>query len=85
MFDHTELEKELRDLIVDLCEVLYQRGYRTVPVGAVMRLIGVSAENAAKHDNDMFNLDRDFEQLIKGKKQAEAPKLKSPPRGATIH
>lgn len=85
MFDHTELENELRDLIVDLCEVLYQRGYRTVPVGAVMRIIGVSAENAAKHDNDMFNLDQDFEKLLKGKKQAQEPKLKSVPRGVTIH
>ena len=63
------LEDEVQDLIIDLCEILYKRGYRTVPIGAIMRLIGVADERAAEHDNEIFSLDNDFELMLKAKQQ----------------
>ena len=80
-----KLEESVNELIIDICEVLYDHGYRTVPIGAVMRLIGVDATKAAEHDDELFRLDEEFEALIKDKKPKipEAP-IVIPP-GATIH
>lgn len=68
MMSEDELEQALRDVIIDLCEVLYGHGYRQAPVGAIMRLIGVPEERAQQHDTEVFSLDEDFlEQLAKRK------------------
>jgi hypothetical protein len=78
------LEDAVQDLIIDLCEILYKRGYRTVPIGGLMRLIGVNADHAAEHDTEIFTLDGDFELLLKAK-QEEQNIPRSPPPGATLH
>lgn len=59
MLDH-ELETSIHDIILDLCEVLYCRGFDTASIGAIMRLIGVPEEKAKKHDNEYFALDEEF-------------------------
>jgi len=59
-----ELEQHIYDLIVDICCVMYDAGYRSVPMGAVMRLIGVSEKEAAEHDGNMFELDEDFQRIM---------------------
>ncbi len=82
MLDDDQLEQTVRDLIIDLCEVLYQRGYREVPIGAMMRLVGVGDESASKHDNEYFALDEEFTAAI------EAKKITMPepaPVGVTLH
>jgi hypothetical protein len=85
MKDENALEEAVHDLIVDVCEVLYTHGYRTVPIGAIMRLIGIDHKSAATHDNALFKLDDEFEALIKNKKSKEpAPPVRIP-LGATIH
>jgi len=68
MLDDNQLEYAVRELIIDLCEVLHRNGYETVPVGAMMRLVGVSNEQAAKHDTEYFALDQDFSTIIKSRK-----------------
>jgi len=78
------LEQSVTDLIVDVCEVLYNHGYRTASIGAIMRLIGVNNESAAQHDNELFKLDEDFEDLVKSKKPQPPIEIKIPP-GAMIH
>jgi hypothetical protein len=78
------LEDAVQDLIIDLCEILYKRGYRTVPIGAIMRLIGVEEARAAEHDNEIFSLDNDFELLLQAK-QEEQNIPQAPPPGATLH
>ena len=80
-----KLEESVNELIIDICEVLYDHGYRTVPIGAVMRLIGVDAAKAASHDDELFRLDEEFEALIREKKPKipEAP-IEVPP-GVTFH
>ena len=78
------LEDAVQDLIIDLCEILYKRGYRAVPIGAIMRLIGVNESRAAEHDNELFTLDNDFELLLQAK-QEEQNVPNAPPPGVTLH
>ena len=78
------LEDAVQDLIIDLCEILYKRGYRIVPIGAIMRLIGVEEARAAEHDNEIFSLDNDFELMLQAK-QEEQNIPRTPPPGATLH
>lgn len=83
MLDDDQLEDHVHDFIIDLCEVLYRRGYTVVPVGAMMRLIGVEPEKAMKHDDEYFELDETFEESLKARKKPKG--RKQPPTGVTIH
>jgi len=60
-----ELEDHIHKLILELCAVLYYNGYREVPIGAMMRIIGVPEEHASEHDGGFFELDQEFEQIMK--------------------
>jgi hypothetical protein len=55
MLKDKELEQVMQDLIVDICEIMYTRGYREVPIGALMRLIGVNAEMQQSMTTSCFN------------------------------
>ena len=79
------LEDAVQDLIIDLCEILYKRGYRAVPIGGLMRLIGVNADFAADHDTEIFTLDNDFEVMLKAKQLKKQQIPIAPPPGATLH
>jgi hypothetical protein len=79
------LEQTLQDLIVDICEIMYSRGYRSVPVGAIMRLIGVNAETAAQHDHEMYELGEEFEQLVSKKRPSKKSRPLSAPPNITLH
>lgn len=82
MLTEEDFEQALRDVIIDLCEVLYSHGYRTAPVGAIMRLIGVPEDRAQQHDREVFGLDEDFlEQLAKRKIMSDS---RIPP-GTQLH
>jgi hypothetical protein len=78
-------EDTLQDLIIDICAVMYDRGYRSVPVGAIMRLIGVSEEKAAQHDQEIFQLDDEFSQLIEKKKPKRRGHRVTVPPDVTLH
>ncbi len=82
MFDDDQLETAIRELLVDLCEVMYQRGYSQVPVGAMMRLVGVGEDRARLHDNEYLALDQDFQAMLQTRKE---PQLKEAPQGVTLH
>jgi hypothetical protein len=82
MLDDDQLETHIRELIIDICEVLWARGYTLVPIGAMMRLVGVENERAAQHDNEYFSLDEDFQSLIESRK---TPPPEPPPPGVTLH
>ena len=88
MLDDKQLEDAVQDLIMDLCEVMYRRGYDMVPVGAMMRLVGVGDEKAAAHDGEFFALDHQFETMLQDRSQSRK-KTKKAKRitsdGATIH
>ena len=78
--DDDKLEKSVRDIIIDICEVMYKRGYDAVPIGAMMRLVGVESERAEKHDNEYLALDTEFQVMLESRDlPAHAPK------DATLH
>lgn len=82
MLDNQELEINIRELIIEICEVLYHRGYQAVPVGGMMRLLGVNNSQAQSHDDEYFMLDEDFQKLMDKRQSSSAPPV---PRGTTLH
>jgi hypothetical protein len=82
MPDRDELEQEIQEFILDVCEVMYRRGFPSASVGAIMRLIGVPEAKAREHDHTEFLLDQDFEVLMQSRNQ-KAPV--ATPSGVTLH
>jgi hypothetical protein len=82
MFDDDQLETAIRELLIDLCEVMHQRGYETVPVGAMMRMVGVGEDRARLHDGEYLALDKEFCAMLQLRKE---PRLKEAPQGVTLH
>ena len=78
--DDDKLESAVRDIIIDICEVMYKRGYDVVPIGAMMRLVGVDSERAEKHDNEYLALDSEFQVMLESRNLPD-----SAPKGATLH
>ena len=75
MLDTSDLEEKVQVIIVDICKTLYFHGYREVPVGAIMRLIGVENTTANQHDGEYFRLDAEFEALLDADELAEYNEL----------
>lgn len=84
MLDDNQFESAIQDLIIDICEVLYRRGYECVSIGAVMRLVGVEDEKARNHDHHIFPLDDDFERLLAFRKNTPNKKPSQDPE-ITLH
>ena len=82
MLNDDQFEDAVRDLIMDICEVMHRRGYEAVSVGAMMRLVGVSEERAQQHDQEFFALDAEFQAIIDARKN---PPPKKTPAGVTLH
>ena len=76
------LEQAVQDFILDVCEVMYRRGYDSAPIGAIMRLVGVPESAAQKHDNEHFMLDENFERMIQDRHSVVSAPA---PRGVTVH
>ena len=86
MLDDQELAYHIKELIIDICEIMYRRGYDKVPVGAMMRLVGVTGPQAEKHDTEYFALGNEFAELLIERQQKQTrPPVKPPPAGTTIH
>ena len=80
-----DLETHIYDLIVDLCAVLYDRGFRSVSMGAMLRLIGVGDSEAAQHDGEVFELDNDFERILEQRESLENEENLTRPSDVTLH
>jgi len=82
MLPEDPLAQHVQDFILDVCEVMYRRGYDSAPIGAIMRLVGVPESAAQKHDNEHFMLDENFEQMIQDRQQ---PAPRRTATGVTLH
>ena len=82
MLNDDQFEDAVRDLIIDICEVMHRRGYDVVSVGAMMRLVGVTEERAQQHDQEFFALDAEFQAMVDARKN---PPPKKTPAGVTLH
>ena len=80
MLDEKELANQIQDIIIDICALMKSRGYSMVSVGAVMRLVGVDPEQASRHDDELFDLGDEFQNMLERKRMPE-----SAPPDATIH
>lgn len=93
MLDDKDLEAAVQDLIMDICEIMYRRGYQQVYIGHIMRLVGVPEIRAQSHDQEFFALDDEFQAMLelreKSNKKPTSKKQKNTPRqtpdGATLH
>jgi len=84
MSSNIKLEDEVRDIILEVCAVLHDHGYRKVPIGAMMRILGTSNSQAQNHDSEYFELDHDFLEMM-GKHVEQNPERIRPPPGTTLH
>lgn len=83
MLDEPELETTVRELIIDICEVMHRRGFPAVSVGAIMRLVGVDEQQARNHDDELFDLSGDeFARMLEKRKFRSPDSVSS---GATLH
>lgn len=57
-------DNDIASVVIDVCATLYHNGIDHVHVGGLMRLLGVSDEEANQHDDVYFQLDEDFAQKI---------------------
>lgn len=57
-------EHDIADLVIDVCATLYNNGIYYIHVGGLMRLLGVSDEQAIEHDTVFFQLDEDFAKRV---------------------
>ena len=92
MLNDDQLEQAVRDLLMDICEVMSRRGYEMVSVGAMMRLVGIGDERAATHDQEYFALDDEFQKMLHQREQLRNTKNKNnkkaprrTPNGVTLH
>lgn len=46
----------IRDLLIDVCQIMQAHGYSRVTVGSIMRLVGVPDHKAGSHDNEWIDL-----------------------------
>ena len=54
----------IADVVIDVCATLYHNGIDYVHVGGLMRLLGVSSEEAEQHDEVYFQLDKHFAEKV---------------------
>lgn len=80
MLSEQELENNLRELIIEICLVMQNRGYSMVSVGAIMRLIGVNPASAGQHDDEMIDLGEDFDHMLQRRAQVQHV-----PPGTSLH
>ena len=61
-----ELEQHVTTIIYDVMDTLRRHGITQVPVGAIMRLVGVPDHVAKKHDGECIDLETDLSERIMG-------------------
>ena len=64
MLDNLELDQHIRMAILNLCVVLYDCGITEIPVGGIMRILGVSDDTAQAHDLERIVLDENFVKYV---------------------
>ena len=68
-----ELDQRVKTLMFDLMLVLYSYGITEVNIGALMRLLGVRSEVAAKHDDEAVELTDEFAKYVKEARETKRP------------
>ena len=80
--DPDQLHEQIRAVMMDIMAILYRNNFRTVRMGAMMRLLGVADAVAAEHDQDVVELDEKFAEVLKELNTLAPIEI---PQGTTIH
>lgn len=78
-----ELELAVQNLLIELCSVMFNHGFKEVSVEDMMRLVGVPADKAAIHSGEFFTLDEEF--IGMWDEYLETKKTVSGPANNTLH
>ena len=82
MSDEDQLHTRIKEIMIDSMIVLYEHGIKEAHMGAMMRLLGVDDESAAKHDDESVVLDEKFGEMIT---KLNKPGPTTIPSGTTFH
>ena len=65
MFNYNDQPNaRIKEIMIDIMAVLYKNGIKEAQVGILMRLLGVTDEDASTHDNESIVLYENFGQLL---------------------
>jgi hypothetical protein len=59
----TQLEESIRDLLIELCAVMFRYGYQEISVAKMLMLLGVPEDRAHTHEHEFFTFDESFTQM----------------------
>ena len=60
MLEDLEVDQAIRLAILNLCVILHDCGITDVHVGGLMRILGVSDQQAQAHDDERLIIDNNF-------------------------
>ena len=80
--DPGQLHEQIRNVMLDIMAILYRNNFKRVPMGAMMRLLGVDDSVAAEHDQDVIELDEKFAEVLKELNTLAPIEI---PQGTTFH
>jgi hypothetical protein len=84
MQDQDPLYQYVRQVMLEIMAVLWSNGQTQLHVGAMMRLLGVPEEAAAKHDEERIEINEHFGKIIE-ESNLQKLILQKIPAGATVH
>ena len=76
------LHGRIQSIMLEVMGVLYDNNITLIHMGAIMRLLGVPDSKAAKHDNEILELDEKFGVMLM---ELNKSTPKQVPKDATIH
>lgn len=62
--ESNELLEQVSGVVDDIVAVLYAHGIHQVHLGAIMRLLGVSDQNAAKYDHERLQVESELAESV---------------------
>lgn len=68
-----ELDIRVKNLMFDLMLILYTYGIKEVNMGALMRLLGVKPDVAARHDDESVELTDEFAKYVTESREVKRP------------
>ena len=78
MLDDKDIDETMRVALMNLMVVLYNCGIEKVHIGGLMRILGVTNEQASHHDNELILINEKF---VKYVEQVNEPR----PVDQTLH
>lgn len=70
-----ELESAVRDILIEICAIMFRYGYQDVPVPPMLMLLGVPEEKAQNHQGEFFTYDADFQDMWEKRQKAKQTKV----------